>query len=173
MSHFRRLSSPLLVINIAYIYIFLIGLILYGEGFYENSTFFNWGPPIKFFGHDITSERTFYALHVLIFFHQLINNWVNSVVYPWILNSVQDPKNRNMEYSRWTSLLIINEFNTYSEFDLVFILIGFTSQISFVATINLANMITSTIINNRYILEKMREEPLIENNEMYTAINVV
>jgi hypothetical protein len=169
MSHFtRKSSSPLLIISIAYIYVIIVGIILYTTGFYKNSTFFNWGPPIVFFGQDITSKNTFYCLHILIFVHQLVNNCVNSIVYPWIINSVQDPKNKNMEYSRVISLIIINAFNIYSELDVIFIIIGFMSQISFVITIILANTITSTYINNNYLLEKLRIPliPLIDENQI-------
>lgn len=167
MSHFKHgVSAPKTVIIFAYIYVVIVGIILYLCGFYENSTFFNWGPPIKFFGRDITTTETFYGLHVLIFLHQLINNWVNSVVYAWIINSVQDPKNTDMEYSKSVSLLIINGFNIYSELDLVFIIVGFMSQISFVVTICIANIITSTYINNRYLSSKNRPLSEMENFSM-------
>lgn len=165
MSHFKKTSSPKLVIIIAFIYVIIVGFILYGSGFYKNSTFFNWGVPIKFFGHEVTSEWTFYGLHVLIFFHQIVNNWVNSVVYAWIINNIQDPKNKHLEYSCCISLLIINAFNIYSELDMVFIIVGFMSQISFVVTICVANTITSTYINNKYIVEKIRS-PLLAEEEM-------
>lgn len=164
MSHFNKKTSPLKVISVAYVYVVIVGLILYGSGFYKNNRFFNWGPPVTFFGEEINSQAKFYGLHILIFFHQIVNNCVNSVVYAWIINSVQDPKNRNLEYSRCTSLLIINAFNIYSELDLVFIIVGFMSQISFVVTIILANMITSTYINNSYIVQK-QYVPLVEQTE--------
>lgn len=172
MSHFSKKTSPLKVIFIAYIYVVIIGLILFGSGFYKNNRFFNWGPPVTFFGEEVKTQAKFYALHVLIFFHQIVNNCVNSVVYAWIINSVQDPKNRNLEYSRLTSLLIINAFNVYSELDLVLIIVGFMSQISFVLTIIIANTITSTYINNSYILQK-RYEPLLDNKVEITGTNYV
>lgn len=156
-------SSPLVVIIIAFIYVFIVGIILYSSGFYQESTFFNWGPPIQFFGHTIVSQKVFYSLHILIFLHQTVNNWVNSVVYPWIINSVQDPKSKNTGYSRVLSLVIINAFNIYSELDLVFIIVGFMSQISFVFTICLANAFTSTYINNNHIIQKERI-PLLEDS---------
>ncbi len=161
MSHFEnKTSSPIIVMSIAYLYIVIVGIVLYATGFYEDSTFFNWGPPIKFFNHSVVTEKEFYSLHLLIFVHQLVNNCVNSIVYPWIINSIQDPKNKNLEYSRWVSLILVNAFNIYSELDLVFIIVGFMSQISFVMTICLANAITSTYINNNYIKEKDRDSIL-------------
>jgi hypothetical protein len=86
--------------------------------------------------------------------HQIVNNWINSVVYPWILNDIQNRKNRDMLYSASTSLLLINLFDIYSELDVVFIIGGFSSQISFVITLICANLITSTHINYKHIKAK-------------------
>jgi hypothetical protein len=104
----------------------------------------------------------------MIFFHQLVNNWVNTVVYPWIINNIQDPKAKEMPYSMTSSLLLINFFDLYSEFDVMLILMGFTSQISFILTVTMANIITSTIINRRYILDKQRgsHSPLLRMDEV-------
>jgi hypothetical protein len=100
---------------------------------------------------------------LMIFFHQLINNWVNSVVYPWIINDIQDHKNRKMHYSTMSSLFLINFFNLYSELDVMLIIMGFTSQISFLVTVTIANIITSTAINYRYIQHKRQDhQPLME-----------
>jgi hypothetical protein len=154
MSHFTKKTSPLITISIAYVYVSLMAIILYTTGFYKNNKFFTWGTPVVFFGQTIESERTFYGLHVLIFFHQIVNNCVNSIVYAWLINSVQDPKTKTLEYSKPVSLIIVNMFNLYSEIDLVIIIGGFMSQISFVVTICLANIITSTYINNKYIDDK-------------------
>lgn len=165
MLHFSKTTSPLITISFAYSYVIIIILILYLTDFYKGNDFFSWGPPIKFFNKQIDSQITFYSIHIVIFFHQLINNWVNDVVYPWIINSIQDPKNQKMEYSTPVSLLIINLFNIYSELDVIFILLGFNSQISFVITIIFANMISSTYINNKYI--KVKQESELEEINFY------
>ena len=157
MSHFSgKITSPFKVMSVAYFYVAIISISLYTSGFYQNSSFFAWGPPIKFFGQDITTNSEFYFIIVLIFFHQIVNNCVNSVVYPWIINSVQDPKNKNMEYSNATTLLILNLFDIYSQLDVIFIVMGFMSQISFVCVVSFSNLITSTYINYQYLLEKKR-----------------
>lgn len=164
MIHFSKTTSPILTISIAYFYIVTIILILYFTEFYKDNTFFSWGPPINFFNKKIESEITFYCIHIIIFLHQLINNWVNDVVYPWIINNIQDPKNKKLEYSKSISLLIINLFNIYSEIDVIFILLGFNSQISFVITIISANIISSTYINNKYINVKQTADEFDEIN---------
>jgi hypothetical protein len=133
-----------------------VSLFLSYHEFYKDNEFFRWGPPVKFFGHNIESNQGFYFLYLIIFFHQLINNWVNIVVYPWIINSIQDPKNKNMEYPRIVTLLLINLFDIYSEIDVIVILMGFTSQLSFMVPINIANILTSTLVNNLYINKKFR-----------------
>lgn len=161
MSHFKsRLTSPHVSIGFAYIYVIIIGLILYASGCYQHNSFFAWGAPFTFFNVKIESQSTFYVILAMIFFHQVINGLVNTTLYPWLINSIQDPKNTEMEYSRVVSLLLINAFDFYSELDLVLILAGFTSQISFVIAVVFANTIVSTLINDRYIRAKQRE-PLL------------
>jgi hypothetical protein len=167
MSHFRRkITSPVAIMSVAYCYVGINAVVFYFSGFYSSSTFFAWGPPIKFFGQDIISEKNFYLLLLIVFFHQIVNNCVNSIVYPWIMNSVQDPKNREMEYSHLVSILLINFFDIYSQLDVIFIVMGFISQISFVCVVMIANAITSTYINFQYLKAKRRDisetSPLME-----------
>ena len=157
----NKLVSPIFILSISYVYVVIIIIALYLCGLYEDNSFFSFGPPIKFFGKDIEDKKDFYLILVLLFFHQVVNNLVNSVVYPWIINSVQDPKNKDMDYSDEVSLCLINLFDIYSQIDVVFIIAGFMSQISFVVIIIFANMITSTYINNKHL--KMKR-PLVEIN---------
>jgi hypothetical protein len=158
MSHFRNITSPHIILGVSYTYIGLVFLVLYFGGFYRNNSFLRWGVPIKFFGEDIVDDRTFYMLLILIFIHQIVNNCVNSIVYPWIINSVQDPKNKIMEYGKWKSLLLVNLFDIYSQIDVILLVMGITSQISFVVVIIIANIITSTFINYKYIKYKEYDE---------------
>lgn len=149
-----RLTSPLTAMSCAYVYICIIGIVLWSTDFYKGNNFFNWGPPITFFNHKITTQSKFYSIHILIFFHQLVNNWVNTVVYPWIINEIQDGKAKKLTYTKTCSLLLINFFNFYSELDVMIILMGFTSQISFLFTITIANIIVSTMVNYRHMSNK-------------------
>jgi len=149
-------------LGIAYFYVLVMGIIFWGLGFYENSTFFNFGcskdSPIYFFNKKIESMTDFWFLQIMIFFHQLINNLLNTVVYPWIINVVQNKNCLVIEESKKTTLFIVNLFDLYSEIDLVLILVGFTSQISFVIIICLANLITTTITTKKYLKNKNRLE---------------
>jgi hypothetical protein len=155
MNHFhQKLTSPILCICIGYIYVFILGISLYFMGFYKNSTFFQWGPPITMMSITITEQTTFYLLLILFLFHQLINNWINDVTYPWIINCIQDPKTLNIHYSHKTSLLIVNMFALYSEIDMLVLIAGITTQVSFLLVIILANIISVTIINWQYIKHK-------------------
>lgn len=162
MTHFReRLTTPHVTLGIAYIYLAIISVVFGIAGIYRNNNFFSWGPPITFFHHTITSQGVFYAIHLLILVHQIVNNWVNNVVYPWKINSIQDPKTKKLEYNTFVTLVLLNLFDIYSELDMIFILMGFTSQISFLFTICLANGLTSTIINYRYI--KLKSQCNVSN----------
>ena len=155
MNHFRsKLTSPLASVVMGCIYVIIMGIILYFLEVYDNSSYFNWGPPLKIMNKTIEQNETFYVLLVLTFFHQLINNWVNEVTYPWIINCVQDPKNHDLQYTNNISLLIVNMFSIYSEVDVLIIILGVMSQISFFIVIIMANIISVTIINRYYIKNK-------------------
>ena len=161
MNHFRsKLTSPLVSIVTGYIYVMIMGIILYFLEIYDNSSYFNWGPPLKIINKTIEQNETFYLLLVLTFFHQLINNWINEVTYPWIINCVQDPKNHNLQYTNKVSLFIVNLFAIYSEIDILVIIFGVMSQISFFVVIIMANIISVTIINRYYIKSKI-QTPLL------------
>lgn len=147
-------------------------MILWRLGFYETengeSSFFSFGcseaHPIFFFNKKITSMTTFYFLQIMMFVHQLLNNIMNTTVYPWIINVVQNRNCRKLEISIPRALLYVNMFDLYSEIDLVLILIGFNSQISFIITICFANFISTTIINGRYLQDK--KNYLLSDEEM-------
>lgn len=143
--------SPLLSICTGYVYISILATCLYTMNLYENSTFFMWGPPITIMGKIIQDNTTFYVILGLFFVHQLINNWINCVTYPWIINCVQDPKSRDLMYSKKTSLIIVNMFALYSELDMLVLIAGIMSQVSFFIVIITANVISTSVINWQYI----------------------
>jgi hypothetical protein len=130
----------------------VVGL-LASMGLYEKSNFFTWGTPVTFLNITITDNTTYYVMLTLFFLHKLVNNWVKYVVYPWIINCVQDPKSNNetLIYSKKMTLLIINMYTLYIELDMVLIVSGIISQGSFVVMIVLANLISTNIINWNYI----------------------
>ena len=157
-NHFNsKLTSPLYSIIGGYVYIIILASVLYTNGFYHDSSFFSWGVPLKLMGITITENKTFYSILFMYFLHQLINNWVNNVTYPWIITCVQNPKSNDLLYSKKVSILIINMFAIYSELDVVLIIAGVMSQISFFVIIIIANIISESIINWRSI--KQKSEP--------------
>ena len=164
------MTSPLLCICVGFVYIGILALSLYLMDFYQSSTFFQWGPPIIMMGKTVDNDWTFYLLLGLFFVHQIINNWINDVTYPWIINSVQDPKTLNLHYSRRTSILIVNMFALYSELDMIVLIAGIMTQVSFFTVIIVANIISSTLINWQYIKNKrpmnllaQLDDPLVEH----------
>ena len=164
-SHFKsKITSPIISLGCAYLVAGTIGIILYFMGVYQNSYFFKWGPPVPFFMYEVKSKSEFYGLLTMVFIHQLINNWVSEVTYPWIINQVQDYKTRKLQYGKKTSLLLINLHALYSELDLILILTGVISQISFFMIIVIADLISASVINWQYIKKKDDEEmsPLLE-----------
>jgi len=155
MNHFlNKLTSPFLSICVGYVYIAALAGILAAMGMYEKSTFFRWGTPVTFMSVTINDDLTYYTLLALFFVHQLINNWINSVTYPWIINCVQNPKSDILIYSKTVTILIVNMFALYSELDMILIVSGIISQAAFFVMIILANLISATIINWRYIRQR-------------------
>lgn len=161
-SHFvGKLRSPIFALSCGYIFFFVTLIILWNLGIYQNNSFFRWGPPLVFFNYTVETQKEFYLLVFITFVHQLINNWISEVVYPWIINHIQDHKSIHLQYSRIVSILIVNLHAFYSSLDLAFIINGYLSQISFFAFILLSNLITSSIINWMYIKHKSLESDRI------------
>lgn len=150
----NKLTSPAISLATGYAYILGLSVVLYFFGFYDSSTFFTWGIPVNFMGITVTTYITYFTLLFLLFVHQLINNWINSSTYPWIINCVQDEKSTNLLYSKRTSLLLVNLFDLYSELDVILIVSGVVSQITFVLVLILANLISTSLINWQYIKNK-------------------
>lgn len=146
--------SPRGALTCGYLYLGIIGCILANLGLFADNSFFTWGPPLTFISHRVESQLSFYAILLMFFGHQLINEWVSAVVYPWVLNEIQDRKNRVLTYSPRMSLVILNFYTLYSQLDLIFIISSAVSQCSFMVALIAANFITTTVINRAYIEDK-------------------
>ena len=158
MHSFRnKITSPLISVCAGYVYIAILATFFYTVGFYKNSTFFTWGTPITFMGNVIDDDQTYYTLLFLFFVHQLINNWINDVTYPWVINCVQDPKSKYLVYSKKLSMLIVNMFALYSELDMILVISGIMSQLTFFVAIIVANVVSVSVINWQYIKKKSKE----------------
>jgi len=165
MNHFtNKLTSPLLSICGGYVYIAVLAGTLATMGLYEKSSFFSWGTPVTFMNVTINDNKIYYTLLFLFFAHQLINNWINSVTYPWIINCVQNPKSEVLIYSKKVTMLIVNMFALYSELDMILVVSGIISQAAFFIMIILANLISTTIINWRYI--RSREHVVYDASDL-------
>ena len=154
---YNIITSPVYCLGVGYLYIAIVAIAFYKLNFFGNHSFFTWGPPLSLFGKIINDNSTFYIILSVYFFHQLINNWVNNVTYPWIINCVQDSKCLNTGFSNPKTLFIVNLFAIYSNLDLLFIIGGATSQISFFLVIIIANIISTTLVNLHHIKIKDKE----------------
>ena len=146
--------SPIVPLSTGYLFLLLAAIILTTNGFFVSNDFFAWGPPVNILGSIVESQLTFYLLLFIFFFHQLINSWVSEVTYPFIINEIQDPKAMIIRYSRRTSLMIALLNALYSQLDLLFVINGSMSQVSFFVTIIVAQMISVYITNWCYLIDK-------------------
>lgn len=158
--------SPIHSLVCGYALMIVIILTFYALGFYNDSQYFGWGPPVDFFYHVIETKTAFYILLLLVFTHQLVTNWIYEVVYPWVINTVQNQRQTTLNYSKPTCLLIINLNSLYNQIHLAFIISGMTAQISFLIALIAADFITLSYINWHYIKEKtVTEQSEIEIEE--------
>jgi len=146
--------SPYHSLGCGFAFMLVILLTFYATGFYTDSTYFQWGPPITIFDHVVTSSGTFYLLLFFVFIHQLITNWIYEVVYPWIINTVQNQRQTTLDRSKSSCLAIVNFNALYNQLHLALIISGITSQISFLAVLVIADFITLSYINWHYIKDK-------------------
>lgn len=158
--------SPIFSLSCGYIFTFSVIVILYFLGFYQDSDYFQWGPPVVFFSHNIETNKVFYILFTIIFLQQIVTNWIYEVIMPWIINTIQNPRNDTLNYSKKTCILIINANSLFSQIHLAFMVSSITSQISFLLCLILADFITLTYINWNYIKNKIEPERNIEMVEV-------
>lgn len=159
MVSFRKgLTSPITSLTGGYICIGSLAVYLYSQGYYGNSTLFTWGVPTSFMGKEITSLKSYYFILFLLFTHQLLNNWVSSVAYPWIINSVQNKDYKSLDYSRVTSVFIVLAFDVYSNLNMILLISGMASQIGFFTALLAADLVSSTVVNVQYLLLKEEME---------------
>jgi len=146
--------SPIFSLVCGHVFLVIIVFAFYGFGFYNHSSYFSWGVPIVFFDFEITSNLIFYFLLSIVFVHQLITNWIYEVVYPWIINTIQNPKITELSYSKSTCITIVNMNSLYSQLHLAFLINGITSQISFLVVLILADFVTLSYVNWQYVKDK-------------------
>lgn len=154
MSTNRIVLSPVYSLFYGHLFLVVIIFTFYGFGFYSDNEYFSWGPPVLFLSYNITSNLMFYLLICMIFVHQLITNWIYEVVYPWIINTIQNPRTTTLEYSKPMCLLIVNMNSLYTQIHLAFVINGITSQVSFLVVLIIADFITLSYINWKYIKDK-------------------
>lgn len=165
--------SPIFSLSCGYVFTFIVMLVLYSLDFYENSDYFQWGPPILFFSHHIESSKVFYSLFLIVFIQQIMTNWIYEVVVPWSINVIQNPSNINLNYSRKLCIFIINANSVFNQLHLAFMVSSITSQISFLFCLVTADIITLTYINWNYIKNKNEPETIVQDNAIQITENVV
>jgi len=162
--------SPIFSLSCGFVLIISIIFILYSFGFYSDSTYFQWGCPFVFLTYEVTSNTFFYVLLALMFAQQIVTSWIYDVVYPWIIGTIQNPRETEIPYSRFTCVMIVNMNSLYSQIHLAFIISGITSQISFLVVLIIADLITLSYINWQYVKTKnfvknIKNEANEENRE--------
>lgn len=148
------ITSPIYPLIAGYGFLIFGAIILYYLDFFIDNSFFRWGPPVTIMGHLVDDYTTFYVLMAIFCGHQAINSWNSKVVYPYIVNEIQDRKCLNPSYGIMTSLSIAFFFDNYSMLDMVFLINGSFVQVSFLIAIMITNSIITILVNYIHILKK-------------------
>jgi len=146
--------SPAYSLGCGYVFLLVVIFTLYGFGVYDDNEYFSWGVPIVFFTHTITSPVMFYMLLLMLFVHQLITNWIYEVVYPWIINTIQNTRETEIRYGKLECITMVNMNSLYGQVHLAFVISGITSQISFLIVLIVADILTLSYINWQYLKNK-------------------
>ena len=133
-------------------YAFLVGgsVVLALMGFFNQNAFLQTGPPVQVMGQQVEDWWTFSVLLVFMSVHQWINGWISDVVYPYLVNEVQNVHCKEERYGRVGSNAISTAFNVYSNLDLLFIVNASTTQWTFFVGIVLCNTLVKVWIVERY-----------------------
>jgi len=116
--------------------------------------YFRVGVPVTLFQYEVTSNTEFLYILVVFFFHQTSYTWITETLNPWLLNEVQDHKCQTIRYSKLTTLSVINIYQTYLTLNNILVLNIAFSQFTFLLVILLADLISNSTINLRYIWHK-------------------
>jgi hypothetical protein len=133
-------------------YAFLVGgsVVLALMGFFNQNAFLHTGPPVQVMGQQVDDWWTFSVLLVFMSVHQWINGWISDVVYPYLVNEVQNVHCKEERYGRVASNAISTAFNVYSNLDLLFIVNASTAQWTFFVGIVLCNTLVKVWVVERY-----------------------
>ena len=146
--------SPITSLSTSYVFLIIATVVLYKLDFFVQSSFFAWGPPVNVAGNLITDNLTFYILLVIFFFNEIMITWLDTTVYPYIMNEVQNKNVKKTEYNMLTTLSMMFLFYVYSELDMIFIVNGSLSQISFPLSILAGNLLVQFVTTFCYMREK-------------------
>ena len=147
-----KLTSPpfVLAFGISEVILMMLLYNLLGLG----GRFFSWGPPVTFFSSTIETQRDFYVTLIIFGLNQLLYSWVYEVLQPWIYTEIQNNMCKNIQYSKWQSIMLVNLYYTYLAFTNVLVVQAAIAQISFLLVNLIATWTVSTYINLRFIARK-------------------
>lgn len=144
-------------------------IIVFSIGVYYNifaKDFFRLGPakkgekPVIFMGKEIKTYKGIILIIIYSFINQLITNYNSSVVNPWRINTIQDPKTTSI------SNFTLNEILVLLNIDNIFGWINYIINLATLLTMELQfifpKIIASIIIDNTSIVNYLRDKTIIK-----------
>lgn len=165
--------SPVHSLATGHLFLSAVITLFYFLGMYHDSTYFAFGAPVVFLTHEIKDDWVFYLLLCVIFIHQLITNWIYEVVFPWIINTIQNQTSSTIPYSKVKCLMVINANALYTQLHLTFVVSGITAQVTFLVALIMADIMALTYVNWYYLRDKKYDEPTHESIDLELGLPYV
>lgn len=127
----------------------------------DESNFLSFGPneKTKLFGVAIDSWDRWLLVAFYTFISTAVAAFSSDAIVPWITNTVQDHKTREIPYEKWQCLLIIQIFTIYSVIMGVLGLFVALTQVDFMLVRIAADMVINHVTTYYFLNGKRVERP--------------
>ncbi len=110
---------------------------------------------IEFMGTKITTNKQVYLIMLYAFINQLISNYNTTIITPWRINTVQDPKSKVINMAKRELITLLNMDNIASWFNYI-LTVGMilSMELQFLLPKILASVIIENISTLKHIAGK-------------------
>jgi len=140
-------------------------IIVFCMGLYYNifsKEFFRFGPakkgdkPVMFMGNEIKTYKGIIIIIIYSFINQLISNYNSSIVSPWRINTIQDPKTTVISNFTLQEILVL--LNIDNIFGWINYIINLATLLTMELQFIVPKIIASIIIDNTSIINYLRDK---------------
>lgn len=137
--------------------IILISLICIPYNFISKTSYFSFGPNelLSVGGIKIDTILKYIILIIFIIIFNMFKSYRQTNIYPWVMNSVYDHKNKYIyNYNYWETIYIVNANYLFDNIYGIFGIMLQLSQIDIALIYIFANEIMSIFVTTKYLNDK-------------------